>query len=246
MQRVMSILVILMASLFANGTYALTIEQLQEVKTTVVEICRGGTITGDHQAFSIKGAADGKVVVIKKLAELGINGEIQFSRNEWEGIVALVPKDGDPKEYTHCVDNVFPIIIRELNSNGNAGVGKWRKIYSFVMPGPGPSSPGNPIYLVVPRHYDKYHADKGMIALEIPPRGTTLSVSKVTSNSVSFLIEGPSIGKIDSSLLQNEADEWQRGKYLYSLNCVEIDNGPKGDLSWARFAVSVYEKIEGN
>ncbi len=98
--------------LYSGEINALTLGQLQELRTVVIEICRGGSMQGETKNMSIIATASGKVVVIKRFMEGGADAKIEFTNAEWKGIKALADSDG----YTACVDSTLDKFIAALKS----------------------------------------------------------------------------------------------------------------------------------
>lgn len=133
---------------FSTQSYALTAEEAKIVRESVIEICRGGSLTGKSSSIQVK--AEGKVttVLFKKLAEAGLNGEAKFSKEEWEGIKPLVPETFDSNAYVKCVTELTPKFLEKFSSSQSASptplniIGKWvyddGAHYWVVRPGPSP------------------------------------------------------------------------------------------------------------
>lgn len=86
--------------------------QLRELRTAVIEMCRGGTVDGEHRSYRIEGSADGKIIVFKKLAELGADGKFELSDDKWSGIEALA----NPDTYADCVRHTLNILTPLMTS----------------------------------------------------------------------------------------------------------------------------------
>lgn len=96
------------AQVASSQTFA---EMHRSLSTTVVEMCRGGTAEGD--SYRLNGAvnAGGGLVILKKLVDLGLEGEIQLSQEEWTGIEAVVPDQWDQATHVECVKSVLELLL---------------------------------------------------------------------------------------------------------------------------------------
>ena len=103
---------------FSSFAYAMTQEEVKIVSDSVLEICRGGSHKGEDSSIEIKGEGNAKVVVFKKLANLGLSGEATFSKKEWNGIKPLLPESFDSKAYVKCVMDLTPIFLNKFATSG--------------------------------------------------------------------------------------------------------------------------------
>ena len=112
------ILVLCLLLTLASFTYAMTQEEVKIVSDSVLEICRGGSHVGKDSSIEIKGKGDAKIVVFKKLADIGLSGEAKFSKKEWNGIKPLLPESVNSTAYLKCVTDLTPIFLNKFATSG--------------------------------------------------------------------------------------------------------------------------------
>lgn len=108
----------------------MTEEEAKIVTDSVLEICRGGSLKGKDSSIRIKGEGKITTVLLKKLADAGLKGEADFSKEEWEGIRPLLPENFDAKAYIKCVTELTPIFLEKFSASGEVS-GPDPKISSF-------------------------------------------------------------------------------------------------------------------
>lgn len=113
----------------SSFAYALTEADAKIVSESVLELCRGGSLTGHDSSVQIKGEGKVTTVLFKKLAEAGLSGEAEFSKAEWDGIRPFLPDKFDSDAYVKCVIELTPKFLDKFSSSGlpisvNL-VGKW-------------------------------------------------------------------------------------------------------------------------
>jgi uncharacterized protein YjbI with pentapeptide repeats len=118
MSRLGSALLLIATIFWIETTHALTTEQLKAVQESVLEMCRGGSLQGEQASVVVKGAGEAKVVLLKKLAELGLKGEVAFSETEWDGIKPLLPETLQHEIHVKCVITLTPMILEKLEEKG--------------------------------------------------------------------------------------------------------------------------------
>lgn len=96
---------------------ALSPETMERVKISVIELCRGGTVEGGTQSIDITGEAGATVLVLKRLADLGVSGRVEFSQSEWEGIQAAIPEHWDQSAYNECVTPNLRLFLDKLDQS---------------------------------------------------------------------------------------------------------------------------------
>jgi hypothetical protein len=109
MKRLASLSLILLASGIAS---ALDMAQLRELRTAVLEMCRGGTVSGSSSRFEVQVNAKGNLVILKGVGEAGADAKVQLSKEQWTGIQALA----NPEHYSECVTHTVDTLTRELNN----------------------------------------------------------------------------------------------------------------------------------
>ena len=92
---------------FSQASYSLDPQQLQALQNAVVSMCRGGTLEGKTSSYEIKGSANGKIIVVKNVAEGGADLSFNVSNEQWEGIKA----NANSEDYTECVKSTLPMLI---------------------------------------------------------------------------------------------------------------------------------------
>lgn len=101
----------------ATPANAITPEMMDRVKISVIELCRGGTVKGGTESIDISGEAGATVLVLKRLADLGISGRVEFSQSEWEGIQAAIPEQWDQSAYNECVTPNMRLFLEKLEQS---------------------------------------------------------------------------------------------------------------------------------
>lgn len=96
---------------------ALTQDMIDRVKLSVIELCRGGTIEGSTESVDVTGEAGATVLVLKRLVDLGVNGRVQLSQSEWEGIQAAIPEQWDQSAYNECVNPNMRLFLEKLEKS---------------------------------------------------------------------------------------------------------------------------------
>lgn len=106
---------ILIASLIVLSSiaHALPIEQLKHVSDAVVSICRGGSLNGASDSIEVVLEGNTQVVILKKLAELGVNGRARISKEEWSGIKAMA----NERLFHECVQKTLPLLLFSLEND---------------------------------------------------------------------------------------------------------------------------------
>ena len=97
---------------FLGTAHALDIAQLRELRITVLEMCRGGTIAGSSSKYDVQANAQGSLVVLKGVGEAGADAKVQLSKEQWEGIRALA----NPENYSKCVKDTLDTLVGALDN----------------------------------------------------------------------------------------------------------------------------------
>ncbi len=113
MRLLLAFLFVFISSFPSSIVLAVEAEQLSYVTEAVIAICRGGTKTGDNKSLEIKAEGEGRTIIIKKLIEGGLSGEVKVSEKEWNGITALV----DTQRFYECVQEALPILLSSLDDS---------------------------------------------------------------------------------------------------------------------------------
>ena len=94
------------------SAFALDASQLRELRTNVIEMCRGGTITGEGSKINVVASAEGKIVIIKKLMEGGADAKVDLTNEQWNGIKVLI----NPDTYTQCATEAMRLFLPALKA----------------------------------------------------------------------------------------------------------------------------------
>ena len=105
----------------------ITAETINQITLSVIELCRGGTLEGSTDTVEISGQGNATVLVLKRLANLGISGRVELSESEWTGMQAVIPEQWDQSAYNDCVNPNVRLFIEKLatsneNLSGNVKV----------------------------------------------------------------------------------------------------------------------------
>ena len=96
--------------LMSVTSYASADDGLMERITSNVErVCDKPENAGEYWDVKVKGGGDASVRL--KLANLGVTGEVEFQKGEWEGVKKTVE---DSKSYRECTQLLAPIFIEKF------------------------------------------------------------------------------------------------------------------------------------
>lgn len=102
------VVVFLIFSFFISSATAE--ENIIEIITNnIVKVCNKPDEAGSYWDIRVKGG--GEAAIKLKLAKLGITGEAEFSKGEWDGIKSTVE---DSKNYRDCVKSLSPTFIEKF------------------------------------------------------------------------------------------------------------------------------------
>jgi len=99
------------------------------VTDSVLELCRGGHSKGENSSIDISGNANATTVLLKKLVEIGLDGEVIFTQSEWKGIEPLLPEKFDASVYTKCVTDLTPQFLSKFSGSNGNNVDKTPKVH---------------------------------------------------------------------------------------------------------------------
>ena len=105
--------------LLSSVAYAMTENEVKIVTDSVLELCRGGSLAGEDASVQIKQEGKVTTVLLKKLVDIGLDGEAEFSRKEWEGIQPLLPESLDSRAHTECVKTLTPIFLEKYSKSNS-------------------------------------------------------------------------------------------------------------------------------
>jgi hypothetical protein len=91
--------------------------QMQEIVDIVKSICLAPSEKGAY--WDVKLTGDGVArVKLKKLTELGISGDAEFTKGEWEGVQRVLEEERlkEHVDYRECVEKLTPLFIKKFNS----------------------------------------------------------------------------------------------------------------------------------
>ncbi len=84
-------------------------EIIEIISNNIVKVCDKPAEAGSYWDIRVKG--DGEAGIRLKLAKLGLTGEAEFSKGEWEGVRSTVENS---KSYRDCVTKLSPIFIEKF------------------------------------------------------------------------------------------------------------------------------------
>jgi len=94
----------------ASVSHAETNQELKIVKNSVLSLCRGGDLSGSNTSILVSGTGGVTTVLLKQLADIGVEGKIEFTKNEWDGIKPLL---SNPDTYVDCIIKVTPMFLEK-------------------------------------------------------------------------------------------------------------------------------------
>jgi hypothetical protein len=118
--RAVRLMVFSCVALLSANAVALTEKQIQSVTASALELCRGGTLEGEANTYRIEGSAEVRLVIIKALAEAGLEGKVELTGSDWKGIKAVIPKQWNAAEYNKCVIPIINLFIEKLEGDRTA------------------------------------------------------------------------------------------------------------------------------
>lgn len=101
-----SLLIVCASVVIANDEPKSDISQITD---NIVRVCDKPESAGNYWDISVKSGGEAEIKL--KLAELGVTGEVAFSKSEWDGIQRTVE---DNKNYRDCVKNLAPLFIEKF------------------------------------------------------------------------------------------------------------------------------------
>jgi len=92
----------------------MSLDEFQVLKSAVIELCRGGTISGSITRIQLTGGSN--VLRVRGILEDGMPVDIEIESQQWNGIEALI---GDPNRYGQCVQYTLNIVVPALQVSKN-------------------------------------------------------------------------------------------------------------------------------
>jgi exonuclease VII small subunit len=111
--------ILILGNLFVTTSNAQeSIDSLAESARIVKELCRGGNTKGSSYELEVDGSGKIHAIILKKLLDAGLDGRVEFSKQEWDGLKPLV---GDSGDYVACLREFRPLILRHITNVEGAG-----------------------------------------------------------------------------------------------------------------------------
>ncbi len=110
--RLFEILFVTIICVYSFTSHASTeASNIELITENIMKVCDKPENAGSYWDIKVKG--DGEADIKLKLANIGLTGEVGFSKTEWDGIQKTVE---DNKNYRDCVKILSPIFIDKFNS----------------------------------------------------------------------------------------------------------------------------------
>ena len=103
----------------SSVAYAMQENEANIITDSVLELCRGDSLTGKDTSVLVKRESKVTTVLLKKLVDIGLDGKAEFSRKEWADIQPLLPESLDSKAYTECVKTLTPIFLEKYSTSNS-------------------------------------------------------------------------------------------------------------------------------
>jgi hypothetical protein len=114
--RKRSVALVLITIILSYPTLAAAIsdEQLKLLNSSVIEMCRGGTMTGSKT--HIEARAKQSIITVKDDPMSKIGVDLILSTDEWNGLQVLI---NDPTQYNECVQYTMDLLVPMLSNKQN-------------------------------------------------------------------------------------------------------------------------------
>ncbi len=110
--RITVLLTLICISITTNAA-DITTAELAALKSTVIEICRGGTLNGNISHSTVRSK---KVISVRNLTE-GVSGlDFAMTFEKWNGIKVLI---NNPSQYSKCVEKLLGILAPSYANKKN-------------------------------------------------------------------------------------------------------------------------------
>ena len=93
----------------ASYTYSQD-NSISDITDNIAKVCDKPGKAGSYWDIKVKG--DGAAEIKLKLAKLGLSGEADFTKGEWEGVKSTVENS---KDYRDCVKSLSPLFIEKFS-----------------------------------------------------------------------------------------------------------------------------------
>lgn len=104
----------LVVSLVVMPVQALTPAEFQTLQTAVVEICRGGTTSGNLTRTEVRGQR--RLLTVNGLFESGSDAEVTLTTEQWDGIQTLII---DSQDYVQCATDISQLLAPIIDAVRN-------------------------------------------------------------------------------------------------------------------------------
>lgn len=90
-------------------------DDIPTITEGVIALCRGGTLSGSNELYTLDFSAEGHTIIFEKLVQAGAEAEVRLKDEEWEGIKSLAGSD----RFHGCVEYALPIFLSALGVIGD-------------------------------------------------------------------------------------------------------------------------------
>ncbi len=109
MNAFFNLIIVMQLILLPKLAYGAEEINASSITDNLIKVCDKPENAGSYWDINVKG--DGEASVKLKLAKLGLTGEAEFSKGEWEGIQRTVE---DNKNYRDCVKTLTPVFLSKF------------------------------------------------------------------------------------------------------------------------------------
>lgn len=90
------------------------IKLMEAVSRNVKDVCQSPSEKGRYWDIDIEGGGEARVRL--KLANLGVSGQAEFTKGEWEGVQQVLKEQQaeENKNYRECAQKLTPLFIEKL------------------------------------------------------------------------------------------------------------------------------------
>lgn len=105
-----SVIVVFIAGL----SYASESSLMEQATLNVKEVCQAPSDSGKYWDVKLEGGGDAKVKL--KLADMGVSGQAEFSKGEWQGVQRVLQEQQayDSANYRECVKKLTPLFLEKF------------------------------------------------------------------------------------------------------------------------------------
>ena len=114
MQHTLSVIAAILCILLSSSLYADSLDI--QITKNVKELCESPNDPGSHYQVTVGGEANADIR-IRLLGLIGLNGDAEFTKEEWEGVRSVLKEDqaGENKNYRACVVELTPLFLEKLS-----------------------------------------------------------------------------------------------------------------------------------